>query len=90
MNSMSRRLVVLALVLVLAFVLVRVLDLDAHAAIISGMPISNASYVLGPLAVLVVVATPIVAPICALAVLLLEVSRRLSSRRRARRESVPT
>lgn len=41
----------------------RLLGMDEHAAVVSGMPLSPASWVLGPIAVISALACAIVAPV---------------------------
>jgi hypothetical protein len=53
----------LAAAIVCARVAFRLLGFDDHAAIVAGMPLSNASYVLGPIAVVLSLASAIVTPI---------------------------
>jgi len=54
-------------VLVLLRALFYVTGLDEHACVVSGMLLSRASFVLGPAAVLLALAAPVVAPICFIA-----------------------
>ena len=49
--------------IVCARVAFRLLGMDEHACVVAGMPLSNASWVLGPIAVLLSLASAIVTPI---------------------------
>ncbi len=69
-----RHLTVVALALVVARVLFRVTGADAHACIAAGMPLSTESFVLGPVALALAIATPVVAPTLLLATALLALS----------------
>jgi hypothetical protein len=60
-------LVVLAVALVALRLFFSVSGIDAHACVVSGMASSDASIILGPVAVLVALATPILAPILVIA-----------------------
>ena len=53
----------IAVAIVCARVAFRLLGIDEHACVVAGMPLSNASWVLGPIAVLLSLAATIVAPI---------------------------
>ncbi len=79
----SRWFVVAALLLV-ARAVFHLAGVDDHACVVSGMLISSASLVLGPLAVLVAIATPIVAPICIAVGCVLGVLDRVAQRTRER------
>jgi len=63
----------------------RAVDADAHASVISGMPLSPASLVLGPLVVLASLAASILAPVLAVAAAVRAVIDRLYERGESRR-----
>ena len=55
--------IAIAVALVCARVAFRLLGMDEHASVVSGMPLSNASWVIGPIAVISALACAIVAPV---------------------------
>ena len=59
----SRSMLAVAAAIVCLRVAFRLLGLDEHAAIVAGMPLSNASWVLGPIAVVLSLASAIVTPV---------------------------
>ena len=59
----SRVMIGIAAAIVCARVAFRLLGLDEHAAIVAGMPLTNASWVLGPIAVVLSLASAIVTPV---------------------------
>lgn len=69
-----RHLIALACALVVARVVFRVTGADAHVCIAAGMPLSTESFVLGPIALALAIATPVVAPTLVLATALLALS----------------
>jgi hypothetical protein len=71
--------VTIAVVIVCARVAFRLLGMDEHAAVVAGMPLSNASWGLGPIAVVLSLASVIVAPILVLGAALMGVVRLMHS-----------
>jgi hypothetical protein len=53
----------IAVAIVCARVAFRLLGMDEHASVVAGMPLSNASWVLGPIAVVLSLASAIVTPV---------------------------
>ena len=67
MNRRQKSMLAFAGVLMAAHLVMRFAGVATHTSILAGMPQSDASYVLGPLYVLVHLAATVVAPIVALA-----------------------
>jgi hypothetical protein len=57
----------IAAAILCARVAFRLLGLDEHACVVAGMPLSNASWVLGPIAVVLSLASAIVTPVLVIA-----------------------
>lgn len=64
---MRRIAITTAIAIVGVHLLLRVLGAGEHASILAGMPLSSASWVVGPLHVLFTLAAVTVAPICVIA-----------------------
>jgi predicted aconitase with swiveling domain len=77
------RLLSVAMLLVVVRAIFYFSGVDAHACVVSGIVLSPASYVLGPLAILVALATPIIAPACIIASACLVAARAPRTRQRA-------
>ena len=60
----------IAAAIVCARVTFRLLGMDEHASVVAGMPLSNASWVLGPIAVVLSLASVIVTPVLAIGAVL--------------------
>jgi hypothetical protein len=69
-------LIAIAAAIVCARVAFRLLGLDAHASVVAGMPLSNASWVLGPVAVVLSLAAAIVTPVLVIAAALTRMGAR--------------
>lgn len=76
---MRRIAVTMAIAIVGVHLLLRVLGAGEHASILAGMPLSSASWVVGPLHVLFTLAAVTVAPICMIAAAIDAVSLRFRS-----------
>jgi hypothetical protein len=63
----SRHMLFIAVAIVAFRLALRAVGADEHAAIVSGMPLSTASFLLGPLVVLASLAASILAPVLAVA-----------------------
>jgi len=55
--------IAIAAVIVCARVAFRLFGMDEHAAVVAGMPLSNSSWFLGPIAVVLSLASAIVTPV---------------------------
>lgn len=76
---MRRVAITTALAIVLVHLLLRALGAGAHASILAGMPLSSASWVIGPIHVLFTLAAVTVAPIGVIAAAIDAVARRFRS-----------
>ncbi len=81
----ARHLLAIAIVLVAFRLALHTVGADAHASAISGMPLSPASLVLGPLVVLASLAASILAPVLAVAAATVALLDRLGERGESRR-----
>ena len=63
----SRWLLAIAAMILCARVAFRLLGMDEHASVVAGMPLSNASWVIGPIAVVLSLASAIVTPVLVIA-----------------------
>ena len=59
--------IAVAAAIVCARVAFRLFGMDEHASVVAGMPLSNASWVLGPIAVVLSLASAIVTPVLVIA-----------------------
>ncbi len=80
-----KSLIVAATLLVVVRAIFHFSGVDEHACVVSGVVLSSASYVLGPLAILVALATPVVAPVLVVASACLVAARAPRTRQRAAR-----
>jgi hypothetical protein len=81
----ARHLLSIAITIVAFRLALRTVGADAHASVISGMPLSPASLVLGPLVVLAWLAASILAPVLAVAAATVALLDRLRARGERRR-----
>ena len=81
----ARNLISIAIALVAFRLALRTVGADAHACVVSGMPLSPASFVLGPLVVVASLAASILAPVLAVAAVTVALLDRLGVRGESRR-----
>jgi len=81
----ARWLLVISITIVAVRLALRMLGADAHASVVAGMPLRDASLVLGPLVVVASLASAIVAPTLALAACLVAAGDQLTKRDKNRR-----
>ena len=62
-----RIMISIAIAIVCARVAFRLFGMDEHAAVVAGMPLSHASWLLGPIAVVLSLASVIVTPVLVIA-----------------------
>ncbi len=78
---MRPRWVLLVAIALVAFRLaLRTLGADAHASVVSGMPLSAASIIVGPVVMVASLATSILAPVLAVAAVALALHDRFTER----------
>lgn len=65
--------IAVAAAIVCARVAFRLLGFDEHASVVAGMPLSHASWVLGPIAVVLSLASAIVTPVLVIAAALMRI-----------------